>query len=65
MNDTQKKVKKTKTKIDSATLSEKLNELDRVLLGLNATGSLDLKDYTLITNYLKGSFGSVWVDAQK
>jgi len=65
MNDTQKKVKKTKTKIDSATLSEKLNELDRVLLGLNATGSLELKDYTLITNYLKGSFGCVWVDSQK
>ena len=61
MNDTQKKIKKTK--IDTETLHEKLEELDRLLLGLNAFGSLDLKDYKLISNYLKGLFGCVSVDA--
>ena len=61
MNDTQKKIKKTK--IDSVKLHKKLDELDRLLLGLNAFGSLDLKDYKLISNYLKGSFGCVSVDA--
>ena len=63
MNDTQKKIKKTK--MSSAKLHKKLAELDRLLLGLNAFGSLDLQDYKLITNYLKGSFGYVWVDAEE
>jgi hypothetical protein len=63
MNDTQRKIKKRK--MSYSKLYEKLNELDRLLLGLNATGSLDLKDYKLITNHLKGSFGYVWVDAKK
>ena len=60
MNDTQKKIKKRK--MSSIKLHEKLAELDRLLLGLNAFGSLDLKDYMLITNYLKCAFGYVWVD---
>ena len=60
MNDTQKKIKKRK--MSYVTLHEKLAELDKLLLGLNAFGSLDLQDYKLITNYLKGSFGYVWVE---
>ncbi|MFT5835645.1 MAG: hypothetical protein ACI9RG_000538 [Sulfurimonas sp.] len=54
MNDTQKKIK-TK-KMNSLTLHEKLNELDRLLLGLNAFGTLDTKDYKVISNYIKGAF---------
>jgi hypothetical protein len=54
MNDTQKKIKKTK--IDSVTLHEKLDELDRLLLSLNAFGTLNTRDYQIISNYIKGSF---------
>jgi len=54
MNDTQKKIKKTK--IDSATLHEKLDELDRLLLSLNAFGTLNTIDYQIISKYIKGSF---------
>lgn len=54
MNDTQKDIKKTK--IDVKAVHSKLDELHRLLLGLNAYGSLDLTDYNIILDYLKGSF---------
>lgn len=54
MNDTQKDIKETK--IDVKTVHSKLDELHRLLLGLNAYGSLDLTDYNIILDYLKGSF---------
>lgn len=54
MNDTQKKIKKTK--IDVKDVHEKLDELHRLLLGLNAFGSLDLIDLKIIMGTLKGSF---------
>lgn len=54
MNDTQKDIKKTK--IDVKVVHSKLDELHRLLLGLNAYGSLDLTDYNVILDYLKGSF---------
>ncbi len=60
MNDTQKEIKKTE--ISSKTVHEKLDELRRLLLGLNAFGSLELTDYTVIMNYLKGSFNYAPID---
>lgn len=54
MNDTQKDIKETK--IDVKTVHSKLDELHRLLLGLNAFGSLELTDYNIIIDYLKGSF---------
>ncbi len=60
MNDTQNNIKKTE--IDSATLEQKLDELNRLLLGLNAFGSLELTDYNIIINHLKGSFNYTPVD---
>lgn len=37
-------------------LNDKLNELMKVLLGLNAYGSLKLEDFKIIENQIKGSF---------
>jgi len=54
MNDTQKDIKKTE--IDCETVHRKLDELHRLLLGLNAFGSLELTDYNVILDNLKGSF---------
>ena len=35
---------------------KKLEELDRLMLGLNAFGSLDLKDYNILVSFIKGAF---------
>jgi len=37
-------------------IQTKLEELDRLMLGLNAFGSLDLKDYNILIAFIKGSF---------
>jgi hypothetical protein len=42
--------------MNEKTLETKLNELYRLLLSLNAYGSLDLKDLNLIVNQLEKSF---------
>lgn len=60
MNDTQKEIKKTE--IDCSRVHQKLDELNRLLLGLNAFGSLELTDYNVILDYLKGSFNYTPVD---
>ncbi|MBU0721794.1 hypothetical protein KJ877_10655 [bacterium] len=60
MNNTQKEIKETE--IDCTTVHRKLDELNRVLLGLNAFGSLDLTDYRIILNNLKGSFNYAPID---
>lgn len=60
MDDTQKDIKKTE--IDCTTVHRKLDELHRVLLGLNAYGSLELTDYDVIMDYLKGSFNYTSID---
>lgn len=60
MNDTQKEIKETE--IDCETVHRKLDELNRLLLGLNAFGSLDLTDYRLIKDFLKGSFNYTPID---
>ena len=44
-------MKKSKKKID-----DKLLGLYRLLLGLNAYGSLELKDFRIIESYLAGAF---------
>ena len=43
-------------------LQRRLEELDRLMLGLNAFGSLDLKDYNILVSFLKGSFDYVEKD---
>lgn len=63
MNDTKKEIKETE--IDCTTVHRKLDELNRVLLGLNAFGSLSLTDYNVIMNYLKGSFNYAPVDDEE
>jgi len=60
MNDTEKEIKETK--IDCTTVHRKLDELYRVLLGLNAFGSLSLTDFNVIMNNLKGSFNYASID---
>jgi hypothetical protein len=60
MNDTQKKIKKLE--IDCSRVHQKLDELNRLLLGLNAFGSLALTDYNIILDYLNGSFNYTPVD---
>jgi len=37
-------------------LQERLEEFDRLMLGLNAFGSLDIKDYNILVSFLKGVF---------
>jgi len=54
MNNTQKDIKNRVN--DCKEIYKKLDELHRLLLGLNAFGSLKLKDYNIITDYIKGSF---------
>ncbi|MDK9694211.1 MAG: hypothetical protein OEL19_08210 [Sulfurimonas sp.] len=54
MNDTKKEFKNQNVALDS-----KIKNLVKVLDGLNAHGSLDLDDYTIITDYLKGAFPEV------
>jgi len=63
MNDTQKDIKKTE--IDCETVHRKLDELHRLLLGLNAFGSLELTDYNVILDNLKGSFNYIPLDDEK
>ena len=60
MNDTEKEIKETE--IDCEIVHRKLDELNRVLLGLNAFGSLDLTDYRVIMSNLKGSFNYAPID---
>jgi hypothetical protein len=60
MNDTQKDIKKTE--IDCATVHRKLDEFNRLLLGLNAFGSLQLTDYNVMLDCLKGSFNYIPLD---
>ena len=60
MNDTQKEIKETE--IDCSRVHQKLDELNRLLLGLNAYGSLELTDYNVILDYLNGSFNYAPVD---
>lgn len=43
-------------------IEKKLQGLDRLLLGLNAYGSLELGDYNLILDYLRGAFDYAPVD---
>ena len=54
MNDTQNNIKDIA--IDCSKVHQKLDELNRLLLGLNAFGSLDLTDYNVIMDYIQGSF---------
>jgi hypothetical protein len=63
MNSTQKDIKKRE--IECQKVHNKLNELHRLLLGLNAFGSLELTDYNLIMDYLKGSFKFTPIDNDK
>ena len=42
---------------------EKIEELHKLLLSLNAYGSLELQDLKLIENYLKGAFAVDLSDA--
>lgn len=60
MNDTQNKIKEEE--IDCTMVHRKLDEFHRVLLGLNAFGSLSLTDYNVMLDYLKGSFNYVPID---
>ncbi|QFR49862.1 hypothetical protein FJR48_09025 [Sulfurimonas lithotrophica] len=60
MNDTQKDIKKTE--INREDLEKKLEELNRILLGLNAFGSLELTDLHLISNYIRGAFNYKFLD---
>lgn len=48
--------------IDKQHIQKKLEGLDRLLLGLNAFGSLELGDYNLIVDYLRGAFDYAPVD---
>ena len=54
MNDTKKEFKNSNTSLES-----KIKNLVKILDGLNAHGSLDLDDYTIITDYLKGAFPEI------
>ncbi|MDD2905179.1 MAG: hypothetical protein PHH41_07765 [Sulfurimonas sp.] len=54
MNDTEKEFKSS-----NADLERNIKNLVKVLDGLNAHGSLDLDDYQIITNYLKGAFPQI------
>ncbi|WP_428738894.1 hypothetical protein [Sulfurimonas sp.] len=54
MNDTQKEIKETK--VELKTVHKELDKLHRLILGLNAYGSLDLTDYNLILDSLHTSF---------
>ncbi|MGE4418379.1 MAG: hypothetical protein AB7D38_00950 [Sulfurimonas sp.] len=54
MNDTKKEFKNSNTALES-----KIKNLVKILDGLNAHGSLDLDDYTIITDYLKGAFPEI------
>lgn len=63
MHDTQKEIKETE--IERKVLERKLEELNRILLGLNAYGSLDLMDYQLITNHIRGAFNYTFIDDEE
>ncbi|MDD2448798.1 MAG: hypothetical protein PHS42_04285 [Sulfurimonas sp.] len=54
MNDTQKEVNSS-----NEDLELKLKNFIKLLNGLNAHGSLDLDDYQIITDYLKGTFPEI------
>jgi hypothetical protein len=54
MNDTKKEFK-----FSNKDLELKIKNLVKVLDGLNAHGSLDLDDYQIITDYLKGAFPEI------
>lgn len=54
MNDTEKEFKSF-----NKDLELKIKNLVKVLNGLNAHGSLDLDDYTIIMYYLKGAFPEI------
>ena len=54
MNNTEKEIKSS-----NKDLEQKIINLVKVLDGLNAHGSLDLDDYTIITDYLKGAFPNI------
>jgi len=43
-------------------VNDNLEGLNRLLLGLNAYGSLELMDYKLITDYLRSSFDYKFID---
>lgn len=60
MNDTKKEIKETE--IDCTRVHKKLDEFHRVILGLNAYGSLELTDFNVIMDYLKGAFNYAPVD---
>lgn len=63
MNNTQKDIKKTE--IDCTAVHKKLDDLNRLLLGLNAFGSLELTDYNVIMDYLKGAFNFTPIDDEE
>jgi len=63
MNDTKKEIKETQ--IDCTTVHQKLDELHRLLLGLNAYGSLDLTDLNIIMDCLHGSFNYTPLDDEE
>jgi len=46
-------------------INDNLEGLNRLLLGLNAYGSLELMDYNLITDYLRQSFNYKFIDDDK
>ena len=54
MNNTENNIKDSE--IDCTTVHRKLDEFNRLLLGLNAFGSLSLTDYNVMMDYLSGSF---------
>lgn len=48
--------------IDKKHIDKKLNGLERLLSSLTAFGSLELGDYNLIMDYLRGAFDYAPVD---
>lgn len=63
MNDIKKEIKETE--IDCSDLQNKLEDLNRLLSSLTAFGSLELTDYRLITNHLRGAFNYTFIDDEE
>lgn len=51
--------------IDQIHIQKKLQGLERLLSSLTAYGSLELGDYDLITDYLRGAFDYALVDHEQ
>jgi len=48
--------------IEQKEIQSKLMEFEVLLLGMNAYGSLNLTEYKIIMNYLKGSFDYIPIE---